>query len=125
MGDGAGLRVGLGRDALGRCGGRVRAAAPGAELVMLERDGSWEGEPGGLDAFFLSHDLFFYAEALRALAGVLEDAPPRWMQSAATGVDHAVYAGYIAGGGCGRMRRGCMGGRLRSTCSRTFCIGPS
>ena len=111
MGDG-GLRIGLGRDALGRCGGRVRAVARGAELVALERDGSWSGEPGGLDAFFLSHDLFFYGEALRALAGVLEDAPPRWMQSAATGVDHAVYAGYIAGGGVLTNAPGVHGGAI-------------
>ena len=48
MGDGAGLRIGLGRDALERCGGRVSAVAPGAEVVVLERDGSWEGAGGGV-----------------------------------------------------------------------------
>ena len=93
------MRIGLGRDALERCGGRARAAAPGGELVALERDGEWSGTAEGLDGFFLSHDLFFYEGALRSLMAVLEDAPPRWVQSAATGVDHAAYAAYIAAGG--------------------------
>ncbi len=112
MGDGAGLRIGLGRDALERCGGRVSAVAPGAEVVVLERDGSWEGAAEGLDGFFLSHDLFFYAEALRSLVAVLESAPPRWMQSAATGVDHAVYAAYIAAGGTLTNAPGVHGGAI-------------
>ena len=115
MGDGTvggGLRIGLGRDARERCGGRVLAAAPGAELVVLERDGSWEGEAEGLDAFFLSHDLFFYPEALRSLVSVLEGAPPRWMQSASTGVDHAAYAAYIAAGGVLTNAPGVHGGAI-------------
>ena len=106
------LRVGLGRDALERCGGRARAVAAGAELVALERDGGWSGEAEGLDAFFLSHDLFFYEAALRSLMGVLEDAPPRWLQSASTGVDHAAYAAYIAAGGTLTNAPGVHGGAI-------------
>ena len=106
------LRIGLGRDALERCGGRARAAAPGVELVALERDGDWSGVKEDLDGFFLSHDLFFYEGALRSLMAVLEDAPPRWMQSAATGVDHAAYAAYIAAGGTLTNAPGVHGGAI-------------
>ena len=106
------LRIGLGRDALKRCGGRARAVAAGAELVALERDGAWSGAREGLDAFFLSHDLFFYEAALRSLLEVLEDAPPRWVQSASTGVDHAAYAAYIAAGGTLTNAPGVHGGAI-------------
>ena len=78
---------------------QLREAAPAAELIVLERDGGWEGEPADLDAFFLSEDLYEQPEALRGLAGALRESPPRWLQTASTGVDHQIYTHVLRAGG--------------------------
>lgn len=77
---------------------RLLEAAPRAELVVLQPDGAWEGDPAALDAFFLSEDLYVQPEALRSLAAVLRETPPRWMQTASTGVDHVIYTSIVDAG---------------------------
>ena len=93
------VRLGVSRLIVDDWRERLLEAAPRAELIVLEPDGAWAGEPAGLDAFFLSEDLYEQPEALQGLVAVLRDAPPRWMQTASTGVDHVVYTLVLRAGG--------------------------
>ena len=69
----------------------ILEAAPGAELVELNAAGEWRGDPANLDVFFLSEDFYTAPTSLLALIEVLRESPPRWFQTASTGVDHYAY----------------------------------
>ena len=55
-------------------------------------------DPAGLDAFFFSEDLYYLPEAAGAFISLLDSTPPKWMQTASTGVDHAIFAYLIESG---------------------------
>lgn len=92
------LRIGVTTELHERAGARLREVAPDAEPVLLHPDGSWSGNPDHLDGFFFSEDLYYLPEAAGAFIGLLNTARPRWMQTASTGVDHAIFAHLIDSG---------------------------
>ena len=81
-----------------RAGDSLQAVAPNAEVVLLDRDGGWSEDPGQLDAFFFSEDLYYLPEAAGAFINLLDTSPPKWMQTASTGVDHALFAYLLESG---------------------------
>ena len=93
------LRLGVTRLIAEEWRERIVEAAPGAELIALQPDGSWSGDAARLDAFFLSEDLYEQPDALAGLIGTLRDAPPRWLQTASTGVDHQIFTHVLRSGG--------------------------
>lgn len=92
------LRIGVTTELNDRAGARLREIVPQSEIVLLETDGSWSADPAGLDAFFFSEDLYYLPEAAGAFISLLDSTPPKWMQTASTGVDHAIFAYLIASG---------------------------
>jgi len=92
------LRIGVTAELIRRSAEALRSAAPGVALITLHPDGSWSDDPADLDGFFLSEDMYYLPESLRSLITLLSERPPRWLQTASTGVDHAFYADLIASG---------------------------
>ena len=106
------MRIGVTSGLMERAGDRLREAAPDAEIVLLERDGSWSGDPAGLDAFFFSEDLYVEAAAAAAVMQLLEASPPKWFQTASTGVDHAIFQHLIDSGAVVTNSPGVHGGPI-------------
>ena len=92
------LRVGVTTELNERAGVRLREIAPEAEIVLLDTDGNWSADPDALDAFFFSEDLYYLPESFGAFLSLLESSPPTWMQTASTGVDHALFASLLQSG---------------------------
>ena len=92
------LRIGVTEEVARRSRTRIASAATGSELVLLRPDGTWAGDPSGLDGFFLSEDLYYLPQAIGSLWRLLEETPPGWLQTASTGVDHEIYAALLASG---------------------------
>ena len=86
------LRIGVTTELNGRAGARLREIVPQAEIVLLDTDGNWSADPADLDAFFFSEDLYYLPESVGAFLELLDTSPPKWMQTASTGVDHALFA---------------------------------
>ena len=92
------LRIGVTTELNQRAGPRLSEIASGAEVILLDTDGSWSEDPGQLDAFFFSEDLYYLPESVGAFIELLGTAPPKWMQTASTGVDHALFAHLLDSG---------------------------
>lgn len=95
---GPSLRIGVTTELNKQAGERLREITPTAEIVLLDARGSWSADPTNLDAFFFSEDLYYLGESVAAFAELLGTSPPRWMQTASTGVDHAIYASLLHSG---------------------------
>jgi phosphoglycerate dehydrogenase-like enzyme len=92
------LRIGVTTELNERAGARLREIVPDAEPVLLNTDGSWSESPAELDAFFFSEDLYYEPGAVGAFIELLGTSPPKWMQTASTGVDHALFAHLLDSG---------------------------
>ena len=86
------LRIGVTKELNERAGAQLREIVPDAAVVLLDPDGSWSEDPAHLDAFFFSEDLYYLPEAVGAFFKLLNSSPPKWMQTASTGVDHSLFA---------------------------------
>ena len=106
------LRMGVTTELNERAGGQLREIVPQADIVLLDRDGSWSADPGGLDAFFFSEDLYYLPDATGAFIDLLQTSPPGWMQTASTGVDHAIYASLLRSGSLVTNAPGVHGGPI-------------
>lgn len=94
----AALRIGVTTELNNRAGARLREIVPNAAVVLLGTDGAWSENPAELDAFFFSEDLYYLPEAFGAFLELLSSSPPKWMQTASTGVDHALFAHLLNSG---------------------------
>ena len=92
------LRIGVTTELNRRAGARLRQIAPDADVILLDTDGSWSKEPGRLDGFFFSEDLYYLPDSVEAFIELLGTTPPEWMQTASTGVDHTLYATLLESG---------------------------
>lgn len=106
------LRIGVTTELNDRAGRRLREVAPDAEIVLLSPDGTWSADPANLDCFFFSEDLYYLPEAAGAFISLLDTAPPKWMQTASTGVDHAIFAFLIESGATVTNSPGVHGGPI-------------
>ena len=86
------LRIGVTTELNDRAGAQLRDIAPQAEIVLLDRNGEWSADPSNLDGFFFSEDLYYLPKSVGAFVDLLRESPPAWMQTASTGVDHALFA---------------------------------
>ena len=105
-------RIGVTTTLLERTADRLRSAAPDAQIVTLRPDGSWSEPPGALDGFFFSEDLYYDADAAGAVDALLQSSPPRWMQTASTGVDHAIFQQLLDSGAVVTNSPGVHGGPI-------------
>ena len=106
------LRIGVTTELHNRAGDRLLATAPNAELMLLDADGSWSADPSGLDGFFFSEDLYYLGKSVATFVELLETSPPRWMQTASTGVDHTLYADLLRSGAIVTNAPGVHGGPI-------------
>lgn len=86
------LRIGVTTELNDRAGTQLSEIVPEADIVLLDTEGKWSADPDGLDAFFFSEDLYYLPESVGAFVKLLDDSPPKWMQTASTGVDHSLFA---------------------------------
>ncbi len=105
-------RIGVTSELSARAGDRLTEIAPQAEIVLLNPDGSWIGDPDHLDGFFFSEDLYYLPEAAGAFINLLGTARPKWMQTASTGVDHAIFKHLIDSGSIVTNSPGVHGGPI-------------
>ncbi len=106
------LRIGVTTELNERAGLRLREVAPEADVVLLHPDGSWSANPDHLDGFFFSEDLYYLPDAVGAFISLLDTARPGWMQTASTGVDHAIFAHLIDSGSIVTNSPGVHGGPI-------------
>lgn len=106
------LRIGVTTELHDRAGHRLREISSDADVVLLHPDGSWSGDPDHLDGFFFSEDLYYMPEAAAAYIALLDRARPKWMQTASTGVDHAIFAHLIESGSTVTNSPGVHGGPI-------------
>ncbi len=106
------LRIGVTTELHDRAGEHLHAVAPEAETILLHKDGAWTGDPDRLDGFFFSEDLYYLPQSLASLVQVLQAAPPRWFQTASTGVDHTLFAQLLASGATVTNSPGVHGGPI-------------
>ena len=105
-------RIGVTTELNERAGLRLREVAPEADVVLLHPDGSWSANPDHLDGFFFSEDLYYLPDAAGAFISLLDTARPGWMQTASTGVDHAIFAHLIDSGSIVTNSPGVHGGPI-------------
>ena len=74
-----------------RYGERIRALAPGIELVWPTEDGGWTGDAQAVEIVYFSED-FWTSGQSRALLPQLFTLPRlRWFHTFSAGVDHPVF----------------------------------
>ncbi len=81
-----------------RYGERIRAAAPGVELLWPAPDGGWTGDPQAAEVIYFSED-FWTSGQTRALLPQLFMLPRlRWFHSFSAGVDHPAFRALVERG---------------------------
>lgn len=76
----------------------IEQAAPGAELVVLEPDGSWSGDPDEAEIALLSISLTRNPKAAAQIPRMLGGRSLRWLQSGGAGFDHPAFAALLERG---------------------------
>ena len=92
------LRIGVTTELHDRAGTRLGEVVPEAEIILLDPEGEWSADPAALDGFFFSEDLYYLQQSVGAFIRLLGTSPPKWMQTASTGVDHALFAHLLNSG---------------------------
>ena len=82
-----------------RAGDALRAVAPNAEVVLLDRDGGLgrKNQVSSTPSSFPKTSTTCPKRA-GAFINLLETSPPKWMQTASTGVEHALFAYLLESG---------------------------
>ena len=86
------MKIVLSRDLADRVAPDVERIVPGARVVRLGLDGSFDGEPDGVEILLFSVDLSLTREGMLAETRVLGAPTLRWVQSPGAGVDHPVWS---------------------------------
>jgi phosphoglycerate dehydrogenase-like enzyme len=69
----------------------LRAAGVEGEIVVLNGDGSFEGDPSGIEVVYFSMSVTKYKPAMRVLMGLFEEKKLRWMQGPGAGIDSPIW----------------------------------
>jgi phosphoglycerate dehydrogenase-like enzyme len=92
------VKICLSREVADALGDRLAAVAPGCSLVCLEPDGSFTGDPTGVEVVQLPYELAQRPAALPAVGRLLGEPTLRWLQSPGAGVDHPAFAALLKRG---------------------------
>lgn len=85
------LSVAISRGIAEQFGDAIRAMAPGAELVVLRPDGTWERDPATVEAGYLSVDMLVDGSFTTLFRDILAMPRLRWVHTFSIGVDHPGY----------------------------------
>jgi phosphoglycerate dehydrogenase-like enzyme len=69
----------------------LRAAGVEGEIVVLNGDGSFEGDPSGIEVVYFSMSVTKYKPAMRVLMSLFEEKKLRWMQGPGAGIDSPIW----------------------------------
>lgn len=86
------MKVCVARGMVDRHAADIERAAPGAELVVLEPDGSWTGDPDEAEVALLSIPLTRNPKTAAQMPRMLNGQSLRWFQSGGAGFDHPVFS---------------------------------
>jgi phosphoglycerate dehydrogenase-like enzyme len=76
----------------------IAQAAPGSELVVLEPDGSWTGDPDDTEIALLSIPLALNPKTAAQLPRMLSGRSLRWFQSGGAGFDNPAFRALLERG---------------------------
>jgi len=85
-------------DLIGYFGEALKEIAPLAELVSVDFDGQFDGDPDGIEVLVFSSLAGVDRKVMRALVPHFGSATLRWMQAPGAGVDHPVFRTLIERG---------------------------
>ncbi len=68
------------------------------ELVLLRRDGDFEGDPSGCEVVHFCVSAARYAPAMRSLMPLFEEPKLRWMQGPGAGIDNPIWESLLERG---------------------------
>ena len=89
------MKVCLARSIVERFADALRAAAPDAEYVVLEPDGSWTGDPDEAEVALLSIGLTRSRQTAAQIGSMFGGTRLRWLQSPGAGFDNPVFTGLL------------------------------
>ena len=69
----------------------LRTAAVAGEVIVLNGDGSFSGDPDGVEVVYFSMSVTKYQAAMASLLSLFEGEKLRWMQSPGAGVDLPIW----------------------------------
>ena len=92
------MKVCLARNIVDEYESELLRAAPGAELVVLEPDGSFTGDPGEAEVALLTIGLTRNPKTAAQLGQLLNGRSLRWFQSPGAGFDNPVFAALLERG---------------------------
>ena len=79
-------------------GEALREAAPGAAIVTLGADGSWNGDPSDAEVGYVSVDSFVNGSIMELVRELPRLTALRWIHTFSIGVDHPAYARIVERG---------------------------
>jgi phosphoglycerate dehydrogenase-like enzyme len=79
-------------------GASLDDVAPGAELVSVDFEGEFDGDPSGIEVLAFSSAAGVDRNVMRSLAPLFGAPTLRWMQSPGAGVDHPAFRALIERG---------------------------
>ena len=85
------MKIWLTREIVESFGSAIEEAAPGCELVVLEADGSYTGDPDEAEVALFTPLLAVNKEQSKGLGSMLHGAALRWLQGPGAGVDHPIW----------------------------------
>jgi phosphoglycerate dehydrogenase-like enzyme len=85
------VKICLTREIVESFGSAIEEAAPGCELVVLEADGSYTGDPDEAEVALFTPLLAVNKEQSKGLGSMLNGAALRWLQGPGAGVDHPIW----------------------------------
>ncbi len=91
------VKVCLSRPILERYGDEIRQIAPDAALVVLDADGTYDGDPTGIEVFCFSVDLAGEGSLGQAFE-LLQAEGLRWVQAPGAGVELPIWSELTARG---------------------------
>ena len=86
------MKVCLSEPMFQRLEASLAAMGPDLELVRLQPDGTYVGDPAGIDVFCFSVDLASNPDSLAEAGGLLSSESLEWVQAPGAGVEHAIWA---------------------------------
>lgn len=75
-----------------RLASQIERLAPGTPLVRLRPDGTYDGDPAGIDVFLFSVDLAMADDSLAAAGSLLDSASLAWVQGPGAGVEQPIWS---------------------------------
>lgn len=87
-----GDRAQLMKDAVSRL---VEAGGAVPEIVILDAEGGFDGDPVGSEVIYFSLSVTKYPAAMAALMGLFDEPALRWLQGPGAGIDHPIWQSLI------------------------------